>query len=43
MSKVYQVEAMDLVLERKGVMTKDEGLEELKEMKREDERRTRGN
>ena len=43
MSNMYQLEAMIRVLERKGILTKQEVLEELKIMKREDEERAREN
>jgi len=43
LSNMYQLEAMIRVLEQKGVLTKQEVLEELKVMKREDEERARGN
>ena len=43
MSNMYQLEAMIRILERKGVLSKQDVLDELEVMKREDEDVARGN
>ena len=43
MSNMYQVEAMIRILERKGILSKQDVLDELAAMKREDEDVARGN
>lgn len=43
MSNMYMVEALIRILERKGITSKQEVLEELKVMKKEDEEKSRKN
>jgi len=43
MSNIYQLKAIVRILERKGIMKKQEVLDELKIMKWENEEKARGN